>query len=323
MDQNSTDGTDKRNWRERLGIGGKDAMPRIAEDFKGPAPARPAPASARPAAATIKPAPMAPRAAPKPGDAALAPSPRPPGNAQDALASKLKAQRDAAEKLAEQRVNAARQRTDSQTAEPPKPKFSFADADVPKSPTVARPPQAPAAQPRFSAPVPPQQPASQLQPARPPLGQSAGFKPPLTAAPPTYAQQPPQRNFPPPPAQQQPPYQRQYTQPPYPQQPPPYRPVDPNTGYAQPPGYVPPQQRPGYVPPPSFQPQQPAARVPAPSRGVPGAYPPGQVDLRSNPRLAAPGASRSQPASDVKARTAIAPKQKRLISSPPGPAWAG
>ncbi len=32
MDQNSTNDTDKRNWRERLGIGGKD-MPRISGEF--------------------------------------------------------------------------------------------------------------------------------------------------------------------------------------------------------------------------------------------------------------------------------------------------
>ena len=32
MDQNSSNDTDKRNWRERLGIGGKD-MPRISGEF--------------------------------------------------------------------------------------------------------------------------------------------------------------------------------------------------------------------------------------------------------------------------------------------------
>ena len=60
MDQNSTGGTDKRNWRERLGIANKDGMPRIADDFKEPASARSPSASARPGAPTIKPAPMAP-----------------------------------------------------------------------------------------------------------------------------------------------------------------------------------------------------------------------------------------------------------------------
>ena len=32
MDQSSTNDTDKRNWRERLGIGGKD-LPRISGEF--------------------------------------------------------------------------------------------------------------------------------------------------------------------------------------------------------------------------------------------------------------------------------------------------
>ena len=38
MDQNVTNGTgsDKRNWRERLGIGKSD-MPKISEEFKPPA----------------------------------------------------------------------------------------------------------------------------------------------------------------------------------------------------------------------------------------------------------------------------------------------
>ena len=130
MDQNSTNGTGKRNWRERLGIGSKE-MPRISEEF------RPAPAAPK-AAVTVRPAPMAPRAAPKP----VATAPRPLSQSsgpidQDALASKLKSQRDAAEKLAEQRVQAARQRAEAaiiapQTQVPAstngvgKPKFSFA-----------------------------------------------------------------------------------------------------------------------------------------------------------------------------------------------------
>jgi hypothetical protein len=40
MDQNSSSGSgaDKRNWRERLGIGGKD-MPKISDEFKAAAPA--------------------------------------------------------------------------------------------------------------------------------------------------------------------------------------------------------------------------------------------------------------------------------------------
>ena len=42
MDQNSSNGSgaDKRNWRERLGIGGKD-MPKISDEFKTAPPPEP------------------------------------------------------------------------------------------------------------------------------------------------------------------------------------------------------------------------------------------------------------------------------------------
>ncbi|HMT14939.1 MAG TPA: hypothetical protein PKE19_09325, partial [Aestuariivirga sp.] len=71
MDQDSTKGPDKRNWRERLGIG-KQELPRIAEEFKDEVkavektvtdtiealggPATPAPGAARPAPRVVKPA---------------------------------------------------------------------------------------------------------------------------------------------------------------------------------------------------------------------------------------------------------------------------
>ncbi|MBL8790812.1 MAG: hypothetical protein JNM45_09945, partial [Rhizobiales bacterium] len=101
MDQNSSNGTDKRSWRERLGIGAGKDMPRIAEEFTPPA--APAATAARP---SVKPAPMAPRpgvkAAPPRGSAAAAPS----SAAGEKLAEKLKAQREAQERLAEQRVQA-------------------------------------------------------------------------------------------------------------------------------------------------------------------------------------------------------------------------
>jgi hypothetical protein len=229
---------------------------------------------------------MAPRPAGKPGAAPVAGGARPAPIGQDDLANKLKAQRAAAEKLAEQRVNTARQRTD----EPAKPKFTFAESDAPKPPQGQRPPQSPALQPRQTPPIP-QASAPQLQPARQQLGQGAGAKPLPPAAPPSYAQQPPaQRGFTPPPQPQN--YQRQYTQPPYPQQPG-YRPIDPATGYAQPPAYVPPQQRPNYAPP--AYPTQPAARVPAPTRSSPTGYAPGQPDLRATPRLGSAGALRAPP----------------------------
>ena len=292
MDQNSTDGADKRNWRERLGIGAKDGLPRIAEDFKetspprsGAAPQRPAAnPAASPAANSVRPAPMAPRLAPRPATtppaertatgnppprpAVNAPAPRQPQVAPDALANRLKAQRDAAEKLAEQRVNAARQRAESQLGAPPsKPKFSFADPPAP----AARAPQQ-----QTTPPRPAEQPAApQLQPARPQLGQSARPLPP--SVPPSYAQVPPQRGVPPQPQQ---PYPRQYAPQAYPPVQPTYRPIDPNTGYT-PPAYVPPVQRQNYTQPA----YQPTPRLQPPARGGQGGYPPAQSDLRSNPRL--------------------------------------
>ena len=36
MDQNSSNGTDKRSWRERLGIGAGKDMPRIADESRLP-----------------------------------------------------------------------------------------------------------------------------------------------------------------------------------------------------------------------------------------------------------------------------------------------
>lgn len=133
MDQDSGNGAgpDKRNWRERLGIGAKE-LPKLSDEFRDePQMAAPPPpaGTARPAprAPVTKPAPMAPRLAPKQAQAgadtaAAAPSvppalsratPKAPDNAQqDALAEKLRAQRAAAERLAEQRVQAARNRAE-------------------------------------------------------------------------------------------------------------------------------------------------------------------------------------------------------------------
>ena len=96
MDQSSTNDTDKRNWRERLGIGGKD-LPRISGEFSKSSETvvpevRTCP---RGSPAVAKPAPMAPR---MPMKAAAAPAPRPQQQvmpqgaapqAPDALAEKL------------------------------------------------------------------------------------------------------------------------------------------------------------------------------------------------------------------------------------------
>ncbi len=211
MDQNSSNDTDKRNWRERLGIGGRE-MPRLSNEFaKTPETVSAEATPVRPVQPVAKPAPMAPRL---PMKAAAAPAARPqqqvrpegsPPQAPDALAEKLRSQRAAAERLAEQRVTAAKQRAEnapSASAPTPapakapvvaaapgeKPKFSFADEDSKadfgralRSLPPGRPPQRPA----------PQQP--QLSPPRPPLGgqpripagaPAAGFQPQYRPQPP-------------------------------------------------------------------------------------------------------------------------------------------
>ncbi len=186
MDQNSTNDADKRNWRERLGIGGRE-MPRLSNEFtKAPEPVAEDAAPMRPAQPVAKPAPMAPRmpmkasAAPASGPQQQARPEGGPPQAPDALAEKLRSQRAAAERLAEQRVTAAKQRAENAPSAPApisakapvvaaapgeKPKFSFADEDTkadfgrePRSLPPSRPPQRPS----------PQQP--QLSPPRPPLG---------------------------------------------------------------------------------------------------------------------------------------------------------
>jgi cell division protein FtsN len=276
MDQDNSKGQDKRNWRERLGIGAQGAkdLPKISDDFrKEPASeatrpsvsvrpvagARPAPRVAAPA---VKPAPMAPRANPK----AIAPAPISP----DKLAERLRSQREASTKLAEQRVQVAKQRAESQTTPPtaakppvppvpgaPKPKFTFAEENTNGAPA----PQAAVRQTQPPAPQP------QLSPARPPLGGAAVGAPP--AFQPRPQQQPP---YPSQPQYQQPPqqapigYQPQYSQQPVP----PYRPIDPNSGFAPPPGYMP-QQRGFTTPPGQFIPPQGAPRLNMPPpRGGPG-----------------------------------------------------
>jgi len=140
MDQDSSNGAspDKRNWRERLGIGTRE-LPKLSEEFRegGVPPREGAPRAAQP---VVKPAPMAPRLPRKPAEPvaasdrapppaaadrpapAAAPSraiPKAPDKAaQDSLAEKLRAQRAAAERLAEQRVQAARQRADAKAPPP-------------------------------------------------------------------------------------------------------------------------------------------------------------------------------------------------------------
>ncbi|MEI7598835.1 MAG: SPOR domain-containing protein [Aestuariivirga sp.] len=172
MDQDSSNGAgpDKRNWRERLGIGAKE-LPKLSDEFRDePQMSAPPPAgTARPAprAPVTKPAPMAPRVKPaQPGaesPATASPSvppalsratPRAPDNAaQDALAEKLRAQRAAAERLAEQRVQAARNRAEGKKPEAPVPQRPAAPplrpaAPTPRNPVV--PPTSGAPRPKFS-----------------------------------------------------------------------------------------------------------------------------------------------------------------------------
>ncbi|MFM8746090.1 MAG: SPOR domain-containing protein [Aestuariivirga sp.] len=139
MDQDSTNGSgpDKRNWRERLGIGAQE-LPKLSDEFRGQSAAEEDKTAARPPQPVVKPAPMAPRVARKPAVDQPAPpataerpaaaasraTPRGADNAvQDALAEKLRAQRAAAERLAEQRVQAARQKAEGKSV-PPRPAAS-------------------------------------------------------------------------------------------------------------------------------------------------------------------------------------------------------
>jgi hypothetical protein len=219
MDQNSSNDTEKRNWRERLGIGGKE-LPRISGEFSRAPETIPfeEKAEVKLAQPVAKPAPMAPRMpmkAPVARPQQQMPPPGAPPQAPDVLAEKLRAQRAAAEKLAEQRVAAAKQRAETAPVEaativtikadaPPaaKPKFTFAD-DEAKSDlnrdSRALPPGRPSQKPVSQQP--------QLSPPRPPLGgqsrlpagPSAGFQP-------QYRPQPPRSYSPssytPPPLQQ-------------------------------------------------------------------------------------------------------------------------
>jgi cell division protein FtsN len=237
MDQNSSNGSgaDKRNWRERLGIGGKD-MPKISDEFKA---AAPPPALKVPQPVT-RPAPMAPRTTtPK-----NSPSPD-----AEALADKLRNQRAAAEKLAEQRVSAARERADAKfvlpppasvgeppyqarpesRAEPGKPKFMFADEELSAAKAESSPARdlPPTPKPRAAASTQPP-----LVPPRPALG---GDRIPPQARPPV------------------PPGQPQYR----PQAPSSYRPIDPAAA------------------PPSFRASGSTARS-----YLPGTIPPGYGDSR-------------------------------------------
>jgi SPOR domain len=335
MDNDSTDNSDKRSWRERLGIGTKE-MPKIANDFKtaqpastpqtsasstphvrvmssGPVVSAPERRVAKPEVGSTKIAPRIVNAGSKvaaPANSHLAPTvtrtvaratAMPAIDRGDGVAGKLKTDREAAERLAEQRVQAARQRSDvtiANSRSDAKPKFIFADEEAPPPPPIVRaapPPvarvatpaapiarSAPAAAvpPKTRTPLPPRPvprapapPQQQMAPPRAPLGAAGYVQPPRIPAPPPNIQ-PPQPNYTgygqgvpqlPQPGFGMP---AGYTmpQPPqgYRQMPPPaYRPIDPQVGYAPPPPPLQRQMAPPPQPAPRFQ-APPQPRAPAP-----------------------------------------------------------
>ncbi len=321
MDQNSTGGTDKRNWRERLGIGTKDSvivagkdMPKVAGDFKPTSEPEVVQTKAAPAPG-VRPAPMAPRPAAKPAPApgsarpaAQATAPRPPVVSPDALANKLKAQRDAAEKLAEQRVAAAKQRAEAAVSPAAngaeKPKFTFAD-DEPKAavrPAAAQPASRSGTQVQRTAPPVPQPQSgysNQIAPPRPPLGGAQALPPRAVPPPPSYQPQtypqgsayPQGQPYYPPQPNQYPPGYQPAPQGYAPVPPPNYRPIDPATGYTPPPPFNP-QMRQPYQTAGAQQPQ-PRLQVPQqrpPMTGFNSTQPGFGAEPRANPRLANPPA---------------------------------
>ena len=269
MDQDNTKGQDKRNWRERLGIGaqGNRDLPKISDDFrKEAAPAAPRPAApvkaaprAPVAAAPVRPAPMAPRANPK---AIVPQSPVP----SDKLAERLRSQREASTRLAEQRVQVAKQRAEAQAAMPApapqqpaptmggaKPKFTFAEEGEQAKAAAAKP----------VAP-PPMVAKPQIMPARMPLG-GAPTPPPVQPQPNAFQPRPAQPAYVPPQAPSYVPPQAPAGYPSgyNPQPVPPYRPIDPATGMPSQGGYVPPRN---FGAPPAQQGYQAGPRLNVPPR---------------------------------------------------------
>lgn len=276
MDQNKTNDPEKRNWREKLGIGTNGAskeLPKISDDFKKTAPSgAPVVAAPRPAAPRIdtsakpavRPAPMAPRAG-TPMVSRANPKPTAPAS-PDKLAERLRSQRDASTKLAEQRVQVARQRADvpppaatvvakvsvnpaamsnvnavSNVNIGPKPKFTFAEdeanavrqvptarpAAVPPRPMPQQTAQPAAATPRPASFQPQPNPPPALAPSRPSLGASPQpFSPRPQQPPGLQAGAAPGQNFSQQPTPGYPPQG-------YGQATPGYRPIDPATGYPQ------------------------------------------------------------------------------------------
>jgi hypothetical protein len=205
------------------------------------------------------------------------------------LAAKLKAQRDAAERMAEHRVQAARQKAEAkvQAEVTSSPKYIFADdepvrAAPPPPPAPTRTPLPPRPVARPQAPVAPPIQQPQMAPPRAPLGAGANLPP------------PPQRPAIPNPPPAQPPFGLPGYGQPHPQAyrapmpPPQYRPIDPSQGYAPPP--PPPQfQQRGFAPPPSrFSPPPPQQNYAPPPAYQEPAYEPYEQEQAYVPPPAPP-----------------------------------
>jgi cell division protein FtsN len=218
-----------------MGSPGKD-LPKISDEFRpaSPQPHRPAPpappkeARLQPGAArgpqpVTRPAPMAPRTPPRPAPQAGGARPVTPiPQGATGLGDRLRAERQAAEKLAEQRVAQARGKSGDRPLQPPvhqqpiqrptaqapeKPKFSFSPEELAKDKREQAPP--PEREfPSFSSKSGTTTPPPPLTPPRPALGGNAAAQPQQppqarqqTQQPPQARQQPPQ----PPPVRQAPP----------------------------------------------------------------------------------------------------------------------
>jgi cell division septation protein DedD len=263
MDHDTSNSPGKAGWREKLGLGtGAKTMPKIADEFK---PARPTPTpdpdpepkprseAERPRRAgrgerqkpqpVARPAPMAPR----PQQQAK-PQPQAKPEPGSPLSERLKAQRQAAEKLAEQRILAARAAKGDQKPSD-KPKFSFAEEEIAQAKR-----EGPAEQKRDYQPVFASRPGSDGG-AKPPPAGAPGTLPPLVPPRPALGGE---------------------------------RPItpQPGDGRALPGANFPPRHQAGALPPSGYRPldppnyparQQPPGPPPRPAAYGNGAYPEGRI----------------------------------------------
>ena len=147
MDQDNTKpgpGDVKGSWRDRLGI--SKELPKISDEFKSPQQTA-APGDRR------EPAPDKPPL-PRPGTPVAKPAPMAPRSNTAELGDRLRKQREAAERMAEQRVAEAKERAlreqrpslspagEAASSASPRPRFTFADTPPrPEQPQTGAPPQ--------------------------------------------------------------------------------------------------------------------------------------------------------------------------------------